>query len=154
MKRGIIILILIISFLFLVSADNSTNSNCTPSWNCTTWSNCIEKYQIRTCIETNNCTLQTETERPREIQLCGYICKPSWRCTDWQPENCPKETKTQIRDCWDVRNCGTSEGKPEGTKSCTIYFGWTFNLVVAIIIIFIFGGILLIRERRKRLKEK
>jgi hypothetical protein len=56
------------------------------------------------------------------------VCTPNWQCSDWQPlpdTVCGGETFTQTRNCTDLNNCGTDEGKPAetqevtGTKECS-----------------------------------
>ncbi|OGZ91507.1 MAG: hypothetical protein A2599_03510 [Candidatus Staskawiczbacteria bacterium RIFOXYD1_FULL_39_28] len=43
---------------------------CTPSWNCTSWSSCVNGQQTRTCTDSNNCGVTTG--KPSETQACSY----------------------------------------------------------------------------------
>jgi len=42
---------------------------CTPSWQCTTWSACLNNIQTRTCTDVNNCGVSTD--KPAELQSCS-----------------------------------------------------------------------------------
>jgi len=55
-------------------------------------------------------------------------CLPNWSCTEWQtsPETIAcGETFTQTRECTDLNNCETQDGKPSesqeviGIKDCS-----------------------------------
>lgn len=41
---------------------------CTPSWQCTTWSDCINEQQTRACTDLNDCG--TNEGKPPEVQTC------------------------------------------------------------------------------------
>ena len=43
------------------------------------------------------------------------VCTPEWQCTAWS--SCISNQQT--RTCTDIYNCGTLEGKPAETQSCT-----------------------------------
>ncbi|OGZ64607.1 MAG: hypothetical protein A2730_02850, partial [Candidatus Staskawiczbacteria bacterium RIFCSPHIGHO2_01_FULL_39_25] len=45
----------------------------------------------------------------------GSTCTPNWQCSDWG--NC--NNGTQSRTCTDTKNCGTTNGRPALTRSCT-----------------------------------
>ena len=104
----------------LLSTTSSNNPIipvvCTPSWNCTEWSECISNQQSRICSDSNNCN--DLTNKPAEIQSCTPLCTPSWNCTEWLPKKCPKN-QTQSRICTDFNSCGVSTGKPAESQSCT-----------------------------------
>ena len=100
----------------LISAENGvTNSSCTPNWNCTEWSECIDGEEIRSCVDFNLCG--NDSTKPDEIQECETECLPVWDCSKWQPEKCSKD-ETQTRTCTDLNNCGTNEKKPSETRQC------------------------------------
>jgi len=42
---------------------------CTPSWSCTDWSDCINGTKTRTCADSNNCG--TDENKPEESKTCG-----------------------------------------------------------------------------------
>ncbi|MBI4154267.1 hypothetical protein HY501_02945 [Candidatus Woesearchaeota archaeon] len=44
------------------------------------------------------------------------FCDEIWICTDWS--ECPK-SEIQIRDCNDIKKCGTTKHKPNLTQPCT-----------------------------------
>ncbi len=51
------------------SATRYLTQRCTESWTCTSWSDCSESTQIRTCTDANNCLAQAN--KPAENQTCG-----------------------------------------------------------------------------------
>ena len=42
-------------------------------------------------------------------------CTPNWQCSDWS--SCSQGTQT--RTCTDLNSCGTTQGKPPESQSCT-----------------------------------
>jgi hypothetical protein len=90
-------------------------SNCTTNWNCSSWGNCINGTQTKTCIDQNSCN--TTLNRPNLTQSCVITptCTTNWNCTQWQPSDCPKN-ETQTRTCSDTNHCNSSI-KTE-TNSC------------------------------------
>jgi len=49
--------------------NNQTESDlCTPNWQCTEWSECINNQQTRLCVDENNCS--AELNKPSELQSC------------------------------------------------------------------------------------
>jgi uncharacterized repeat protein (TIGR01451 family) len=87
---------------------------CTPNWQCTEWSECIDDVQTRTCTDLNNCG--TEEGKPAESQACGEECTPNWQCDEWS--ECIDDVQT--RTCTDVNSCGSEEGKPAESQACEI----------------------------------
>jgi hypothetical protein len=70
---------------------------CTPNWQCSDWSECVNETQTRTCEDVNNCG--TEDGRPALLQSCTL------------PETCFDEIKNQDEigvDCGGVceQKCG------------------------------------------------
>ncbi len=95
--------------------ENTTEEEtCETDWNCTSWSECEEGTQTRTCEDENDC--DNETDKPSEERNCTVECNPSWTCNEWS--ECINGKKT--RTCEDDNGCGSSEGKPEEEKTCTI----------------------------------
>lgn len=47
----------------------SASTTCMGQWQCTSWSNCINNTQTRTCSDINNCG--TTTNKPTETQQCS-----------------------------------------------------------------------------------
>ncbi len=51
-------------------------TTCTEDWTCTSWSDCTDDKQVRTCIDSNNCAGKTvdvvnKKDKPAEEQVCG-----------------------------------------------------------------------------------
>lgn len=147
-KVGLTFLILVLSICFVSAQEN----NCTPDWQCTIWSECIGKTQIRSCVDFNICG--DNSTKPVEEQSC-FQCTPNWECTTWQPEKCPKE-EIQTKNCVDMNNCGTIIGKPAEIKSCTYepYSTWLFILIVIALILMIVADITLIIKQVKKLNPQ
>ncbi len=168
MKKGqavssilVFIMIILFAILLFIYSNQSQNIftgkavsglNCTSDWQCTDWSVCIERIQIRSCVDFNTC--KDNSTRPPENQSC-ITCTPNWECTIWQPEQCPKEG-IQTKNCADLNNCGIITGKPAETKSCTYepYANWLFILIVIIIILMILANITLIIKQLKKLNPQ
>ncbi len=50
---------------------------CTPDWNCTEWSDCINGTKTRTCTDLNTCG--TDEDKPDESKACGAeAVKKNW----------------------------------------------------------------------------
>ena len=129
-----------------------TLSFCTPDWQCTNWSACLDKNQIRSCVDFNTC--EDNSTKPSEMQDCS-ACIPNWQCTDWFPETCPP-TKTQARNCTDTKYCNTLEGKPTEIKTCNIKSikNYILPAVIIIITLTIAVSVILIEFWRKPYKEQ
>lgn len=87
--------------------------NCIESWECNSWSECLNGIQTRTCTDVNNCG--TAIDRPQDSKACIEECTPNWRCTEF--ESCTSEN-IKTRACTDLNQCDTQEGKPIETESC------------------------------------
>lgn len=120
-------------------------ANCTPSWNCSSWSSCINNLQTKTCNDINSCGVLTG--KPATNQSCTPppSCTPSWNCTEWTPEKCP-ENQTQTKICIDLNNCGVLTGKPAESKTCEYKPGisWLWITVISLVILLIIVVIILI----------
>jgi hypothetical protein len=56
---------------FLAETNTSTsNGSCSPIWNCSNWSTCINGNQTRSCTKTNNCGALNQG-KPIEQQTCA-----------------------------------------------------------------------------------
>jgi len=56
--------------------DITINSSCTPSWNCSAWSECINDTQTKTCTDNNNCKPDKEQSQSCSasfLKLTNYI---------------------------------------------------------------------------------
>ncbi|MBI3623365.1 hypothetical protein HY212_04790 [Candidatus Pacearchaeota archaeon] len=148
MKKSHILILFLAVSLAIVLIQSSKAAACTPSWQCSEWSSCIENTQIRNCYDINLCGISQD--KPIERQTCGTQCTPDWKCSQWDPSNC-SETQLQTRTCTDNNNCNILAGKPEEAKACQFSknYNWMFLFIVAVIIILIVGAIwLLIKKAR------
>lgn len=69
MKKTLIAILILSTIILYGCAETQAKSqDCTPSWNCVSWSNCINNTQTRTCTDVNNCGV--ETGRPTVTQMC------------------------------------------------------------------------------------
>jgi len=76
MKKKVLIgfvILTILSFTFV-------NAECTESWTCTDWSDCITNQQTRTCTDANNCG--TQDNKP----FTSFFCRSGIKC-DWADMN-------------------------------------------------------------------
>lgn len=62
--------------------------------------------------QNNSIILPVQTQAPQQDKP---ICNPNWSCTDWP--NC--SSGSQIRVCNDLNICGTNQGKPTETQTCS-----------------------------------
>ncbi|HKL23971.1 MAG TPA: hypothetical protein VJ912_01415 [Candidatus Nanoarchaeia archaeon] len=86
--------------------------SCTPEWECSEWSSCINETQTRNCSDINRCGI--EEGKPKEIRKCNETCEQNWTCTNWS--ECINETQT--RDCTDENKCGNTSEKPKEIREC------------------------------------
>jgi hypothetical protein len=138
MKKEILLLLTVLAVIITIQFSSSAKDHCYPMWNCTSWSNCMNNMQIRTCYDFNAC--ENNSRRPNETQICGAICNSNWQCTEWVPNSCT-ETKQQNRTCTDTNNCQTLKGIPEEFQSCNYqpnYF-WMFPFITIVLGIIILG---------------
>jgi len=95
---------------------------CTSSWQCTSWEECINGIQKRTCIDNNKCktpaTPMPNLNQPCKITAAATVCKEEWSCSSWSPSICPPEGM-QTRACEDINKCGTESAKPALTQRCS-----------------------------------
>ena len=91
---------------------------CSTDWNCTSWGDCVNETQTRTCSDLNFCN--TTVGKPAESQSCTETCTEDWNCTSWG--DCVNETQT--RTCSDLNDCGTTTNKPLENQSCDCTEDW------------------------------
>ena len=51
------------------TTTTTTLPPCVEDWICTDWSECTDEFQIRTCVDMNECG--TAEQKPNEWQICG-----------------------------------------------------------------------------------
>ena len=88
-------------------------SSCTQNWQCTSWSDCVNNLQTRTCTDINNCN--NNTGKPTESQSCTTQCTQNWQCGSWS--TCINNQQTRI--CTDLNGCNNITGMPVEIQSCT-----------------------------------
>lgn len=89
----------------------SLETICTPSWNCTNWTDCINETKTRTCNDLNNCGIVINNS---EINQSCEICVSNWSCSQWSTCLDSFQTKT----CTDLNNCTIPTNTPSLTQSC------------------------------------
>jgi len=103
--------------------ENGACIECTESWSCTSWSDCIDNLQTRTCTDSNNCG--TTENKPSESQSCTIgQCNENWDCSYWG--ECKYGIKKRV--CEDLNECGTFNNKPSTTKICNINYTKQCNI--------------------------
>lgn len=101
-KKGEIFTLFILVALSLLGYtfyETTQSTSCTPNWQCSDWSSCINGQQTRTCGDLNNCNQQS----PIKVKTCGTSCTPS--CLN--------------KDCGD-NGCGGSCGTCQSEYYCEI----------------------------------
>src|SRR3989344_503869 len=141
MKKEVLMLGFFI--IFLGSISQTSSADCTPNWQCSAWSDCIDNSQIKNCYDINLCGISDG--KPVERQTCGSNCIPNWICGEWDSSSC-NETQLQKRTCVDENNCGILDNKPEDAMPCGFSedYSWIFFFIVAIIFVLIIGAIWLL----------
>jgi len=116
-------------------------SNCTPSWNCNNWSDCVSGSQSRNCSDLNNCG--SNVGIPSETRVCGEgSCISSWSCTEW--EDC-KDDK-EVRACADINGCPVETDMPPEQRECgsaSINWPVTFGVIATLLVLGIIVAIIL-----------
>lgn len=108
------------SIVVPVQTNNNSGSSCTPLWNCSSWSECLDENQIRTCTKINNCGTALQG-KPIEQQSCVVPiipvvnCLENWNCSNWS--ECINSLQTRI--CTDTKDCNTINQKPIVQQNCT-----------------------------------
>ncbi len=96
-------------------SDDSTT--CTEDWDCAEWSDCIQGYRVRECIDRNACG--TDLNKSSQMERCEQneppeACTEDWVCSEWS--ECMDNR--QARVCEDVNGCGTADAKHDEDRSC------------------------------------
>ncbi|MFH1801743.1 MAG: hypothetical protein ABH804_02850 [archaeon] len=89
-------------------------TTCSENWVCSSWSDCTNNKQTRTCTDLNNCG--TNLNKPIPLQTCEIQCSEKWVCSSWSDCTNNKQTRT----CTDLNNCGTNLNKPSTSQSCDV----------------------------------
>jgi len=94
--------------------NNESVLVCFENWTCSSWTNCTNSQQTRTCTDVNNCG--TTANKPVVAQACTSSCTQGWVCyDDWSSCSDGKQTRT----CQPTGNC---EPKIEN-RSCSSLSG-------------------------------
>jgi hypothetical protein len=89
-----------------------SQENCSASWDCSNWSDCVSGINTRVCVDVNSCN--TTLGMPAESQSCSVDCTPLWTCGNWS--DCLSGFQT--RGCNDVNSCGVTTNKPIESRAC------------------------------------
>lgn len=79
---------------------------CTPEWTCSSWSNCINNQQTRTCNDIYNCGKLDG--KPSESQSCTSVCMESSTQSCTASNSCTG-TQTCLNNAWG--DCNTNLNK-------------------------------------------
>ena len=117
-RHHLIAIALALSLLFVVfaaaPAEGQVNlpgsGMCAEEWVCAEWSDCIQSFMIRECIDTNQCgTFMNKSEQAMpceskpEDNKSWENCTEEWVCSPW--DDC--DNGIQKRQCEDIHHCGT-----------------------------------------------
>jgi hypothetical protein len=94
------------------SGGGGTPTPCTDTceslgYECGEWTICNVEKDCGSCGAGEECSWG---------QCVELDCNTNWECTEWS--SCDPDTYTQTRECQDLNNCGTEEGKPSEQQSC------------------------------------
>jgi hypothetical protein len=90
----------------LVDKERIWSSICESVWSCSSWEDCEEGIQKRTCIDKKNCFVPTSI--PDSTRYCDGTCVEDWECTWSKCSN-----GYTVPNCRDNNRCGTSFTIPE-----------------------------------------
>ena len=135
--------------------------SCIPNWSCTSWGPClVNSIHHRTCNDVNYCQTSQywRNPKPDETKPCYLKCIEKWQCSEWS--QC--SDSVQVRDCWDIKKCGTTYEKPSTTQGCTVSEAvskirtpvhknrtWWLPIAIAIGVIIIALSIIFSRKKMK-----
>jgi hypothetical protein len=123
--------------------NQSNNSMCIENWSCSTWSDCAEGLQTRTCNDLDNCG--TVHREPSISKLCGadainctaqYLPSDGLQCNSngtvvqevWQYNNCTSEWRN-VNYCSGNLKCVVSNSAAScALKSCSELGGLACNV--------------------------
>lgn len=92
-------------------AELSFTPNAIGTWTATT------KYLLGDPASSFCVSYTTSTEESQNsVKVVEDQCSPDWDCNDWG--SC-SSSGTQTRTCEDQNDCGTNDGKPSTSRSCT-----------------------------------
>lgn len=137
----ILFFLVVLSLNFIVSEDVPIgDAVCTPSWNCSEWSNCTSGLQTKVCLDDNNCSVSDG--KPEEEQTCEVVinnCEPYWDCSDWTPAVCSPDIN-QTRNCIDTNTCNSTDNLREEISVCPPkepfnWYGLALIIVTLIVLI-------------------
>lgn len=95
-----------IVFVDVVDEEMIWEPTCKSSWDCGEWGVCENGVQRRTCRDSNNCAVSTDS--PEATKRCDGACVEKWVC-EWG--DCKDGYSTP--DCKDSNNCGTLYNIPK-----------------------------------------
>lgn len=127
--------------------------NCTPNWNCTNWTSCLNSSQSQNCTDLNSCN--SSMLKKTSTRACvppAPPCTPSWNCTNWT--KCSKGNQTRV--CTDKNNCRVNTGKPLTKQSCEVKSNFILIVIAAIVILLIAAtliAIIIILNKKPEVSE-
>ena len=148
-----LILFLVVLSLNSVKSEEEVNG-CIPYWNCTEYSTCVEGFQVRGCIDEQQCVGTTAQTKNRPCISTGpppLDCTPEWQCTSFS--ECSNEGMEK-RECIDLKRCGINERKPLEENSCAPDEIKTVSIILLIGFLILILCILLTIAYLKRLQKQ
>lgn len=122
----------------LVTTTSTTN--CTPNWNCTSWTACSSGVQSRNCTDTHFCSASALTKS--ETQICSSQCTPNWQCENWT--SCSK-AGNQSRICTDENSCNeTPDNKQTETRACDYKLSSKTGIIIILVVLCVLIGVIVI----------
>ncbi len=140
--------------------QNPPPPTCTPKWNITTLTPCINGTQTVTLNDFYGCGV-TAGQPPPTNQSC--ICETNWNCSAWTPAVCTNGTQT--RTCTDINSCApvdvqrrdcvvgssvTTNASSSKTGASAFSLSSAFYAVIGIIIVSVIGVVVILMRLRKK----
>lgn len=91
------------------------DGTCNGQENCTTCATDCGVCPEENTTDTNSTQTNSTDQTTNDSLTAANTCTPNWQCGDWQ--DCVGGT--QVRVCADLNNCGSNDGIPETSQSCT-----------------------------------
>jgi hypothetical protein len=142
------------------------SSSCTPNWNISTLSTCVNGTQLKTFGDYNNCGVTTgQPAATNQSCTLNSTCVTSWSCTDWSPSVCASDNGTQTRTCTDSSGCSspqtetrdcalgsaiTTNNSTSQTSASAFSLSSAFFIVMGIIVISVVAVIFILMKLRKK----
>jgi hypothetical protein len=142
------------------------SSACTPNWNISSLSTCVNGTQIKTWGDYNSCGVSTgQPAATNQSCTVNPTCVTSWTCTDWAPAVCASDNGTQTRTCTDSNGCSspqvetrdcalgsaiTTNNSTSQTAATSFSLSSAFFIVMGIIIISVVGVVVILMRLRKK----